>query len=73
MIDHNSSTTADDHAEEKKFATLAAEYALAGHPLVRKIGADGKASYFCTCWGLIKRLANLEAARAFLAQIGGAQ
>jgi hypothetical protein len=59
--------------EEKRFATLAARYALAGHALIRSNPQDGHVSFYCTQWGFIKPLANLDAAERFLSQIGGAR
>ncbi|WP_406626076.1 hypothetical protein [Acidovorax sp. SDU_ACID1] len=58
---------------EKRFATLAARYALAGHCLLRTQPGDGLAPLYATHWGLIRLLASLDAAEAFLVQIGGAQ
>lgn len=58
---------------DKAFATLAAQFALAGHSVIRGNPADGAAAYFVMRWGFIKVLPTLDAARAFLAQIGGAQ
>ena len=61
-----SSTAPDD----KAFATLQAQFALKGHQLTRTAGP--KPGLLCTRWGLAKHLADLDEARSFLAQIGGA-
>ena len=52
---------------DKVFATLAAEFALAGHALMR----NERGSLFAMRWGQIKPLADLGEAKRFLAQIGG--
>ena len=52
---------------DKAFATLAAEFALAGHALMR----NERGSLFAMRWGQIKPLADLGEAKRFLAQIGG--
>jgi hypothetical protein len=54
---------------DKAFATLAAEFALAGHALMR--GERG--SLYAMRWGQIKLLADLGDAKRFLLQIGGRQ
>lgn len=59
--------------EEKQFATLAAQYALTGHALVRARPDDHGAAFYVMRWGWLKPLASLDAARRFLEQIGGAQ
>ncbi|VTU24820.1 hypothetical protein [Variovorax sp. PBL-E5] len=60
-------------AEDQQFATLAARSALAGHSLVRSNPADGAAAYSAMHWGFLKMLPTLDAAHAFLVQIGGAR
>ena len=62
-------TPAPDH---KIFATLAARFAMVGHVLVQSNPAHGPVSYYATRWGMAKMLPNLDAAEAFLIQIGGA-
>lgn len=52
---------------DKAFATLAAEFALAGHALMR----NERGSLYAMRWGQIKPLADLGEAKRFLAQIGG--
>ncbi|MET3373739.1 hypothetical protein ABIC89_002802 [Variovorax boronicumulans] len=59
-------------AEEKRFATLAAQYALCGHALVRG-HAGQSAAFYAVRWGWIKPLASLDAAARFLREIGGAK
>ena len=56
----------------KQFKTLAARFALAGHVLVESNPAHGPVSYYATRWGMAKMLPDLDAAEAFLIQIGGA-
>lgn len=56
----------------KHFKTLAARFALAGHVLVESNPAHGPVSYYATRWGMAKLLPDLDAAEAFLIQIGGA-
>lgn len=58
---------------DKAFATLAAEYALCGHTLSRSITTDGAISYQVGRWGLSRSMLDVQAATAFLAQIGGAK
>lgn len=57
--------------DDKRFATLAAKFALAGHGLIRNAPGDGQAPYVAMRWGLMKPLPDLDAAEAFLRQIGG--
>lgn len=60
------------NAEEKLFSTLAAQYALCGHALVRG-RADQSAAFYAVRWGWTKPLASLDAAFRFLREIGGAR
>jgi hypothetical protein len=54
----------------KVFATLAAEFAVAGHALMR----NERGSLFFLKWGQIKLLSDLGEAKRYLAQqIGGGQ
>jgi len=55
-----------------EFASLAAQFALAGHALIRNGPDDGLAPFVAMRWGWIRPLASLDEARAFLRQIGGA-
>ena len=55
----------------KQFKTLAARFALAGPVLVENNPAHGPVSYYATRWGMAKILPDLDAAEAFLIQIGG--
>lgn len=59
--------------EDKRFATLAAKFALAGHALVKAQPGDGTAPFYATRWGLIRPLESLDEAEAFLRRAGGAQ
>ena len=56
---------------DSEFASLAAQYALAGHALIRNEPGDKLAPYMAMRWGWIRPLASLDEARAFLRQIGG--
>jgi hypothetical protein len=69
----SASTTGPNGAnpDEKRFATLAAQYALAGHALIRCNPKDGAAAFYCARWGFLKPLADLDAAERFLTKIGG--
>jgi hypothetical protein len=51
----------------KALSSLQAEFALAGHELVQL--ADG--SFVASRWGLVRPLATMDAARAFLQQVTG--
>lgn len=61
-----------DLSADKPFKTLQAAFALRGHALTRSDARDGPVTYFSSRWGMSRELADLDAARAFLAQIGGA-
>ena len=63
--------TATD-STSKQFKTLAARFAMAGHVLVQSNPAHGPVTYYATRWGMAKVLVDLDAAEAFLIQIGGA-
>ena len=56
---------------DKQYATLIARFAMAGHVLVQSNPAHGPVSYYATRWGMAKMLPDLDAAEAFLIQIGG--
>ena len=58
---------ASNGAERKAVATLTAQFAMRGYEL-RLLG-DG--SLLVARWNLVRPLANLKAAEAFLRQIGG--
>ena len=57
---------------DKQYATLIARFAMAGHVLVQSNPAHGPVNYYATRWGMAKMLPDLDAAEAFLIQIGGA-
>lgn len=59
-------------ADEKRFATLAARFALTGHALLRATPGDTRSPFYVMRWGWLKPLASLDAAEAFLSEIGGA-
>ena len=60
-------------ADEKRFSTLAAQFALCGHALVKARPDDAQAPFYAVRWGWIKPLASLDAAARFLREIGGAR
>jgi hypothetical protein len=55
---------------DAEFASLAAQFALAGHALIRNGPDDGLAPFMAMRWGWIRPLASLDEARAFLRKIG---
>lgn len=67
----NTPIVADQTAANKRFATLAAQYALAGHGLIKSQAGHGTAPYYATRWGAIQPLESLDAADAFLRRITG--
>ena len=62
-----------DAAEAKRFATLQAQFALAGHTLHQSGPNDGPGpvSYLAERWGLARYLPTLADAEQFLIQVGG--
>ncbi|GEM_PF-918438 len=62
---------ADAITEDKRFATLAAQYALAGHSLVRAQPGGGQSPYYCARWGWIRPVHSLDHAEQLLEQITG--
>ena len=58
-------------AEDKRFATLAAQYALAGHSLIRPHPSEAQAPYYCTRWGYLRPVHSLDHAEQLLEQITG--
>ena len=56
-------------ADSKQFATLAAEYALAGHALIKSSAPRARAPYYATRWGWLKPLHSLDEAQQLLEQI----
>ncbi len=70
MSAHNDLDTATGQRERKAFATLAAQYALAGMELVKgDWEVTGQALYYATRWGLWKPLDSLDAAREYQARV----
>lgn len=65
-------TTSHD-TEAKRFATLQAQFALAGHTLHQSGPGDGPGpvSYLTERWGVARHLPTLEDADRFLVQAGG--
>lgn len=70
-LDCNSHTTEPN--ADNAFATLAAQFALIGHALIRANPADGAAFYYAMRWGFLKVLPAIDAAHVCLLQIGGAR
>ena len=59
--------------DDTRFAALAAQFALAGHALVRAHQpGPTQAPYYATRWGWLRPLATLEDAEQWLRKIGGA-
>lgn len=61
-----------DHVQAKRFATLQAKFAMRGHALRSVATPSGRTSFVAEKWGLVRWLDDLDAADAFLIQIGGA-
>lgn len=59
--------------DAKLFATLAAEYALLGHALIRATPGDAQAPYYAARWGWLKPIHDLDQARQHLEQIKGSK
>ena len=55
--------------EAERFARLKAEFAKHGHTLHPSSLNDG--GYLATRWGMARPLPTLDAAEAFLTQVGG--
>ena len=69
MSAHNDLNTATGQRERKAYATLAAQYALAGMELVKgDWEVRGQVLYYATRWGLWKPLNSLDAAREYLSK-----
>lgn len=68
---HNDLNTPTAERSNKAFTTLAAQLLSHGHQLVRSDRQDGSVTYYVHCWGQVKHLPDLDAAAAFLRQIGG--
>lgn len=60
-----------DRVQQRRFATLAAQFALAGYSLIGRNSAEGAVAYYAMRWGYLKVLPTLDAAHVFLMQIGG--
>lgn len=63
----------DKQANEKRFATLVAQFAIAGHALTRSTKPDVQARYFVARWGWLRPVRDLDHAEQLLQQIRGAQ
>ena len=60
--------------EQKRFATLQAQFAKHGHTLQQSGPGDGPGpvSYLAERWGMARHLPTLADAEKFLIQVGGA-
>lgn len=67
--DSTNNTTTVNHSasEEKRFATLRAQFALVGHSLHK----SDRGGYFSQRWAMVRDLPTLDDAQAFLNRIGG--
>ena len=65
--------TTTDNTQAKRFATLQAQFALAGHTLHQSGPGDGPGpvSYLAERWGMARHLPTLEDADRFLVQVSG--
>jgi hypothetical protein len=66
--------TTTHETDAKRFATLQAQFALAGHTLHQSgpyVGHD-PVSYLTEHWGVARHLPTLDDADRFLIQVGGA-
>ena len=61
-----------DYVQAKRFATLQAKFAMRGHALNATSSPSGRTTYYAEKWGLVRWLEDLDAAEAFLIQVGGA-
>lgn len=61
-------STTTDNTEAERFARLKAEFAKHCHTLHPSSLHDG---YLATRWGMARPLPTLDAAEAFLIQVGG--
>lgn len=58
-------------ADSKAFRTAAAEFAITGRELYAETGVDGVTRLQALYRGKVQMFDSVEAARAYLAQIGG--
>lgn len=56
----------------KPFLELREAFKRRGHEFYRSIAPDGRVTYFAQKWSMERAFASIDAARAFLHQIGGA-
>jgi hypothetical protein len=69
----NDLDTPTGERETKTYATLAAQFAIAGHSLIKADPtSEGQAQYYAMRWNVAKPLADLNDARAYLAKLAGA-
>ncbi len=61
----------DQHVDDdKRFSTLRAQLALAGHALSRSDASDGKRAYDVSKWGMVRELRTLDDVQRFAEQVG---
>lgn len=59
---------------QKSFATMAAQFAIAGHTLQKQHRADdGRVTYLVSRWGQSRTFSAWHDVQAFMTQIGGAK
>jgi hypothetical protein len=68
-IDDTDSRTA--HADDKRFTTLRAHAAMAGHELRREPGAGSAWLYVIRRWGMRRELASLDDVQRWVEQATG--
>ena len=69
----NDLDTPTGQRQHKTFATLASQFAMQGHGLIKGDPAiDGQTPYYATHWRMVEPLADLDAARDYLAKLAGA-
>ena len=61
---------ANPEAQCKRFATLRAKLALAGHELIRTNEDDGPVRFYAGRWGCVRELRDVAAVHAFAAHVG---
>lgn len=68
---NNTSNLPETLAQEKRFNTLVAQFALLGHTFHKSRLINAKTPYFAQRWGQVLELESLDAAEGFLKRIGG--
>jgi hypothetical protein len=72
VIQLQAKVEAQERANAKQLANLRAAYALKGYEIYGRATADGITDLNASHWGLTRALADVQAAIAFLREIGGA-